>query len=239
MGCPRYEGFDRETDALGATRQSISQLEDQITGNEKQIRQDEHPSEGTSDEDAQKMLAQSEALKVTNSVLAARIDQLNLQSKYLMQDQKKVGPNLKDVRLKLRKEWIPVWLRNPQAFRLGTKMPTFWRFAEPMENGMPPMRDKDGEEQIQAIAAYLWQDGFEGRLPEQQRGDTAHSKDLFETRGCLGCHSIGDEDNKIGGTFAANLTKVGEKANFDYIVRWIHNPGERLAPYYPKENRDL
>jgi cytochrome c2 len=239
VGCHRYEGFDRETDGLSTTRQSISQLEDQITGNQKQIRLDESPPEGTSDEDAQKMLAQSEALKVTNSILAARIDQLNLQSKYLMQDQKKVGPNLKDVRLKLRKEWLPVWLSNPQAFRPGTKMPTFWRFGANQDNGGPHMRDADGEQQIQAIAAYLWQDSFEGKLPEQQRGDTAHGKDLFETRGCLGCHSIGDEDNKIGGTFAANLQKVGEKANFDYIVRWIHNPRERWAPYCPKEKRDL
>ncbi len=239
VGCHRYEGFDRETDSLSATRQSISQLDDQITANQKQIRLDENPPEGTSDEEAQKMLAHSESLKVTNSILAARIDQLNLQSKYLMQDQKKVGPNLKDVRLKLRKEWVPQWLANPQGFRPGTKMPTFWRFAEPMDTGMPPMRDKDGQEQINAIAAYLWQDSFEGKLPEQQRGDIAHGKDLFETRGCLGCHSIGDEENKIGGTFAANLQKVGEKANFDYIVRWIHNPRERYAPYCPKEKRDL
>ena len=239
MGCHRYEGFDRETDALGATRQGISQLEDQITANQKQMRLDENPPEGTSDEDVRKLLAQSEGLKVTNSILAARIDQLNLQSKYLMQDQKKIGPNLKDVRLKLRKEWIPVWLRDPQAFRLGTKMPTFWRFAAPLENGLPSLRDKDGEEQIQAIAAYLWQGGFEGQVPAQQRGDTAHGKDLFETRGCLGCHSIGDDDNRLGGTFAANLQKVGEKANFDYIVRWIHNPRERWAPYCPKEKRDL
>jgi cytochrome c551/c552 len=240
MGCHRYEGFDRETDALGNTRQIISQLEDQITNNQKQIRLDESPPEGTTDEEAQKMLAQSEALKVTNSILAARIDQLNLQSKYLMQDQKKVGPNLKDVRLKLRKEWIPVWLSNPQAFRPGTKMPTFWRFAEPDSAAkLPPLRDKDGQDQIQAIAAYLWQDGFEGTLPTQQRGDAGHGKELFETRGCLGCHSIGDEENKLGGTFAANLHKVGEKANFDYIVRWIHNPRERWAPYCPKEKRDL
>ena len=165
---------------------------------------------------------------------------MNLQSKYLMQDQKKVGPNLKDVRLKLRKEWIPVWLADPQAFRLGTKMPTFWRFAEPdSASKLPALRDKDGKDQIEAIAAYLWQDGFDGKLPEQQRGDAGHGKDLFETRGCLGCHSIGDEDNRIGGTFAANLQKVGEKANFDYIVRWIHNPRERWAPYCPKEKRDL
>ncbi len=239
MGCHRYEGFDHETDALGAARQNISQFEDQITSNQKQIRLDENPPEGTSDEAAQKMLAQSEALKVTNSILAARIDQLNLQAKYLMQDQKKVGPNLKDVRLKLRKEWIPMWLANPQAFRPGTKMPTFWRFAEPADNGMASMRDKDGEDQLHAIAAYLWQDGFDGKLPEQQRGDAGHGKELFESRGCLGCHSIGDEDNKLGGTFAANLQKVGEKANFDYIVRWIHNPRERYAPYCPKEKRDL
>src|SRR6185369_10052521 len=109
----------------------------------------------TSDEEAQKMLAHSESLKVTNSILAARIDQLNLQSKYLMQDQKKVGPNLKDVRLKLRKEWVPVWLSDPQGFRPGTKMPTFWRFANPSGNG-PSMRDKDGQDQINAIPAYLW-----------------------------------------------------------------------------------
>ena len=56
--------------------------------------------------------------------LAARIDQLKVQAKYMMQDQKKVGPNLKDVRVKLRKEWVPVWLDDPQKFRPGTKMPT-------------------------------------------------------------------------------------------------------------------
>jgi hypothetical protein len=59
MGCHRYEGFDRETDALTNTRQTISQLEDQITANQKQMRQDENPPEGTSDEDVHKMLAHS------------------------------------------------------------------------------------------------------------------------------------------------------------------------------------
>src|SRR5436190_13861013 len=115
MGCHRYEGFDRETDSLTNTRQLISQLEDQISANQKQIRQDENPPEGVSDTDARTMLAHAESLKVTNSLLAARIDQMNLQTKYLMQDQKKVGPNLKDVQLKLIQGWIPVWLKDPQA----------------------------------------------------------------------------------------------------------------------------
>ncbi len=241
MGCHRYEGFDRETDSLAATRQQIGQLEDQIKANEKQIRADtEAQPENISEDEVKRLLAHAESLRVTNSLLAARIDQMNLQAKYLMQDQKKVGPNLKDVRVKLRKEWVPVWLHNPQAFRPDTKMPVFWRFGT-LPEGTPGanMRDKDGEDQIQAIAAYLWQDSFDTKLPQQSQGNAQHGKELFEGRGCLACHSIGEGDNKIGGHFAANLQRVGEKANFDYIVRWIHNPRERVAPYCPKEKRDL
>ncbi|MBC8028848.1 MAG: c-type cytochrome [Pyrinomonadaceae bacterium] len=239
VGCHRYEGFDRETDALSGTRQNTTQLEDQILQNEKQIRQDtEAAGQAAEDAEAQKLLAHAESLRVSNSLLAARIDQANLQSKYLMQDQKKIGPNLKDVKLKLRKEWIPVWLRDPQNFRPGTKMPTFWRFAE-TANKSGVERDKDAEDQIRAISAYLWQESFEGKAPPQSRGNAAHGQELFETRGCLGCHSIGDASSPTGGEFAANLQRVGEKSNFEYIVRWIHNPRERWAPYCPKEKRDL
>jgi cytochrome c2 len=230
VGCHRYEGFDRETDSLSGARQNTTQLEEQILANEKQIREDtEASNQAADDTEAQRLLAHAESLRVTNSLLAARKDQVNLQSKYLMQDQKKVGPNLKDVRLKLKKEWIPVWLKDPQAFRPGTKMPTFWRFGV----------DQDGDDQIKAISAYLWQESFDGKLGDQPRGDTGRGKELFETRGCLACHSIGEADSAVGGHFAANLQKVGEKANYEYIVRWIHNPRERWAPYCPKEKRDL
>ncbi|HEV7396108.1 MAG TPA: c-type cytochrome [Pyrinomonadaceae bacterium] len=228
-GCHRYEGFDRETDNLTNTRQLITQLEDQITANQKQIRIDQNPGESATDEEVKKLLGHAESLTLTNSLLAARIDQMNLQTKFLMQDQKKVGPNLKDVQLKLMKGWIPVWLKDPQVFRPGTKMPTFWRFGV----------DQNGDDEIKAIAAYLWQSGFQGKTPAQDKGDAGKGKELFETKGCLACHSIGADDNKIGGEFAANLSKVGEKANFEYIVRWIHNPRERWAPYCPKHKRDL
>ncbi|MBA3805017.1 MAG: cytochrome c [Acidobacteria bacterium] len=153
-----------------------------------------------------------------------------------MLDQKKVGPNLKDVRLKLRKEWIPVWLKDPQAFRPGTKMPTFW-YLSGEKNGVVPSDRQDSERN--AIAAYLWQSAFEGQVPTQPGGDAGHGKELFETRGCMACHSIGEGDDKVGGEFAANLTRVGEKENYDYVVRWVHNPRERWAPYCPKEKRDL
>ncbi|MBC7911838.1 MAG: cytochrome c, partial [Pyrinomonadaceae bacterium] len=242
VGCHRYEGFDRETDALANSRQSVTQLEEQIAANEREAKQANANVGNVSEEEAQKLLARADYLRVTNSQLAARIAQLETQSKYLMHDQKKVGPNLKDVRLKLRKEWIPVWLQDPQAFRPGTKMPTYWRL-----DGTSHRNDEGGkreemtreETERKAIAAFLWQDSFEGKLPQQNSGDGAHGKELFETRGCMACHSIGPEGSANGGDFAANLQRVGEKANFEYIVRWIYNPRERWAPYCPKEKRDL
>ena len=233
VGCHRYEGFDREADALSGARQTMTQLEEQMAANERESKQASASIGNVSDEEAQKLLARAEYLRVTNSQIAARLDQLSIQSKYLMQDQKKVGPNLKDVRLKLRKEWIPEWLKDPQAFRPGTKMPTFWRINSQM------VGDPHADEERKAIAAYLWQESFDGKVPEQQQGNGAAGKELFQTKGCMACHSIGEGDQRVGGDFAANLQRIGEKASYDYVVRWIHNPRERWAPYCPKEKRDL
>lgn len=242
VGCHRYEGFDRETDALSNTRQLVKQLEDEVTSNEHdaKVARAESSAPGVSDTRASELLARAEGLVVSNSQLEAKIDQLNTQARYLMQDQKKVGPNLKDVRLKLRKEWIPEWLKDPQAFRPGTKMPTFWYLSgrEDRERGnIVPASMQD--EERKSIAAFLWQSAYDGRVPAQAQGDPRHGEELFKTRGCLACHSIGEGEQKVGGEFAANLTKVGQKSNYEYIVRWVHNPRERWAPYCPKEKRDL
>ena len=163
------------------------------------------------------------ALKVTNSKLDLRIVQLDRTTKSLLQDMKKVGPNLKDVRLKLNKNWIPVWLKKPSDFRATTKMPNF----------------RLSDEQIKSISAYLWQSALTDPLPKHKPGNTAHGKELFETRGCLACHSIGEGDQMQGGSFAANLTRVGEKDNYDYLVRWVHNARERTRPYCLYEKKDI
>ena len=41
------------------------------------------------------------------------------------QEIKKVGPDLKEVRMKLHKEWIPYWIGHTHEFRPTTKMPQF------------------------------------------------------------------------------------------------------------------
>ena len=230
VGCHRYEGFDREADGLSVARQSIKTLELEREARLKEIREAIQASESdkASTEEARAYLRRSDDLRLMISQLDTRISEFDTQSKYLMQDQKKVGPNLKEIKAKLRKEWLPLWLFDPQAFRPGTKMPAF--------------RLNDGE--IQAISAFLWQSALDAKLPTQPTGDAANGKELFKSVGCLGCHSIEGtsidmDSGPIGGDFAANLSRLGEKANYEYIVRWVHNPRQRLAPYSPSLKRDL
>ncbi len=224
MGCHRYEGYDKEPEDLNSIGQQIKQIETQKRDNVKQTAYLMKQADAAeSNDEANQLNDKAVALRVANSKLDGRLQQLDFQSHSLMQDQKKVGPNLKDVRLKLNKNWIPVWLKKPSDFRPTTKMPNF----------------RLTDHQIQAISAYIWQSGFTDQLPKHKPGNAAHGQELFESRGCLACHSIGEGDQMQGGTFAANLTRVGEKANYDYLVRWIHNARERTRPYCPYEKKDI
>ncbi|HEY3972710.1 MAG TPA: cytochrome c [Candidatus Sulfotelmatobacter sp.] len=224
MGCHRYEGYDKEPEDLNSVGQQIKQIETQKRENVKNSADlMKQADAASSNDEANALNGKAVDLRVANSKLDARLQQLDFQSHSLMQDEKKVGPNLKDVRLKLNKAWIPVWLKKPSDFRPTTKMPNF----------------RLNDHQIQAISAFIWQSGFTDALPKHKPGNAAHGKELFETRGCLACHSIGEGDQTMGGTFAANLSRVGEKANYDYLVRWIHNPRERTRPYSPSEKKDI
>ena len=224
MGCHRYEGYDKEPEELNSVSQQIKQFEQQKIENTKDAADLMKQADAAeSNEEANRLNDKAVALRVSNSKLDGRIQQLDFQSHSLLQDMKKVGPNLKDVRLKLNRNWIPVWLKKPTDFRPNTKMPNF----------------RLNDEQIRSISAYIWQSSFTDPLPKQKTGNAEHGRELFETRGCLACHSIGEGDQMQGGTFAANLTRVGEKANFDYLVRWIHNARQRTRPYCPYEKKDI
>ncbi len=224
VGCHRYEGYDKEPEDLLSVAQQIKQIEQEKKDNFKQADDlMKQADKAESNEEANRLNDRAIALKVTNSKLELRIGQLDRSTKSLLQDMKKVGPNLKDIRLKLNKNWIPVWLKKPSDFRATTKMPNF----------------RLNDDQIKAISAYVWQSALTDPLPKHKPGNAAHGKDLFETRGCLACHSIGEGEELQGGTFAANLTRVGEKDNYDYLVRWVHKARERTRPYCPYEKKDI
>ena len=224
MGCHRYEGFDREPEELQSVSRDIQQLDQQKADDLKEIGFSIKKADTTPDNsEAQRLYQHADDLKVEISGINAQIEQLDMRSKSLLREMKKVGPDLKEVRIKLRKEWLPVWLEDPHRWRPGTKMPTF----------------RLQQDQIRAIAAFIWQSGLNANLPSQPPGDPVKGKEAFETRGCMACHSMGEGSDREGGDFAANLSRVGEKDNYDYLVRWVHNPRERTYPYCPTEKRDL
>src|SRR5271168_3359908 len=224
VGCHRYEGYDKEPEDLLSIAQQIKQLDQEKKENAKQAANLMKQADAAETNDlANHLNDQAVALKVTNSKLDLRLVQLDRTTKSLLQDEKKVGPNLKDVRLKLNKNWIPVWLKKPSDFRATTKMPNF----------------RLSDEKIKAISAYLWQSALTDPLPKHKPGSAAHGKELFETRGCLACHSNREGGEMEGGSFAANLTRVGEKDNYDYLVRWVHNARERTRPYCMYEKKDI
>jgi len=224
LGCHRFEGYDKEPEDLLSVAQQIKQLDQEKKDNFKQAGDlMKQADKAESNEEANRLNDRAVALKITNSKLDLRIVQLDRSTKSLLEDMKKVGPNLKDIRLKLNKNWVPVWLKKPSDFRATTKMPNF----------------RLNDDQIKAISAFIWQSALTDSLPKHKLGNAAHGKELFESRGCLACHSIGEGDQLQGGTFAANLTRVGEKGNYDYLVRWVHNARERTRPYCPLEKKDI
>ncbi len=225
IGCHRFQGFDNQDEQLVATRQAITQLENQKKDDMLQVAALNKKGDQASDNDtANRFYTDATNLTVTISRRDAQVEQLEQRTHNLLLEIKKVGPDLKEVRMKIHKEWIPYWLKHTHEFRPTTKMPQF--------------RLQDDE--IQAIAAYIWQSAIPGpELPKQAPGNAAHGKELFEQRGCEACHSIGEGPNLIGGDFAANLSRVGEKDNYDYLVRWILNPRQRTRPYSPFEHKDL
>jgi cytochrome c551/c552 len=226
IGCHKYAGFDDENERLNATRQKITQLENTKDQYSLEIpRLNSQADQATDNATAQRLNSRATNLTVESSKLDAQIEQLDQLTSSLMREAKRVGPDLKEAQMKLRKEWIPVWLAQTHTFRPTTKMPQF----------------RLEQDEIQKIAAFIWQQGINkpALLPKQAPGDAAHGKELVNERGCLSCHSIGEGANLIGGDFAANLSRVGEKENYDYLVRWVHNPRERTLPYCPFEKKDI
>ena len=210
-GCHRFEGFDSESEELTAVRQQIRNLSSDRDANAKEMRVRLDLGDTSADASAARMhYARAEELRLTNTRVDAELHNLAVEEENLAREVKKFGPSLKEIRLKDRKEWIPVWIKDPHEFRPGSKMPAFRLL----------------DEEVRQVSAYLWQNALNGQLVQHPRGSADRGKELFETRGCMGCHSIGEGADQVGGDFAANLSRVGDKMNYDYMVRWIHDPSE-------------
>ncbi|MHC4308021.1 MAG: c-type cytochrome, partial [Planctomycetota bacterium] len=128
-----------------------------------------------------------------------------------------IGPDLTEIGSKVNPGWLLEWLKNPKHFRPSTRMPDF----------------RLEEEDAMAITSYLWQnsEGFEPGEPEEFDDETIdEGAYLYESIGCLACHSEIEEDGRVHGP---NLSRIGDKANYEYLVSWLlapkaHQPKTRM-----------
>jgi mono/diheme cytochrome c family protein len=126
-----------------------------------------------------------------------------------------IGPDLTEIRSKVNPEWLVPWLRGPKKFRPAARMPNF----------------RLEEEDAKAIASYLWQNSLNTDLPAKRdyRGAQGEFDEemieegayIFESVGCLACHSDIEDEGMVHGP---NLARIGEKANYKYLVSWLLDP---------------
>lgn len=247
-GCHKAKGIWPDEDALDAAGKHLESVRDSLMKTKAvtdvltaaQLALDEKLTSGEVDDDQydaqdRRLAARKEANRLERLRIeeAERMATRDVEDRKL--DRRSIGPDLRNLREKVRPDWIKQWLQDPHAFYEKTKMPNFL---------LP-------EEHVEAIAAFLWQaaraprPGYD-RGPPRDEETIERGAKLFSESGCLACHVGKDasgelvdvrpqygtgEDGKpiVMRGFGPELTRTGEKARFEWMWRWIYDPHE-LSP---------
>ncbi len=167
----------------------------------------------------------------------------------------KVGPSLRHLDSKVDYDWLYTWIRRPADFRPDTRMPQFFLHYEHLgdEEKEFPIHDPAGEThlvtdrqyterfeniEIRALAEFLlassqpfaYLDPPQGvtESPSAERG-----KWLFESRGCLACHSHKDFPG-IDSTQGPDLSRLAAKFNSGKGQRWLYSWIREPNHYHPR-----
>ena len=207
-GCHKYDGFDSQFEAIEGLKNERQGLEDQRDRLEIAI-------------SIEKEQVNKAPLSMKVSGITTRLDELADLQGELTKERQRPGPDLRNAKAKIQRDWLLPWLLDPTAFRPTTKMPTFF------ENLEEDVR----VDHATKIAAYIWQSArTDVALPNVSNGNADRGKDLFLSRGCIGCHTIEVDGETIGDGFAADLSRVGEKGNLAFLVKWIMEPDNGVMP---------
>ncbi|RKY16872.1 MAG: hypothetical protein DRQ55_17090, partial [Planctomycetota bacterium] len=164
-----------------------------------------------------------------------------------MEHLRKAGPDLTRLVTKTSEQWSRKWALSPQAFRPSTRMPHFWHQSNSgapagatLDPDKPWLNKSDNfvddwglrnQVEARAVLAYIYDqsasavaaEGFELLDPPDASADPEQGKQLFEERGCLGCHSLtaeGWNENWHG----PELSSIGSKVSAQWLYNWILEP---------------
>ena len=148
-------------------------------------------------------------------------------------DRRKPAPNLSHIGSKTDFEWAYNWVMDPKSYRPNTRMPRFFNLSN-SSDGYWTERNKV---EAESIVTYLFDNTSDIELESAPAGNADRGNTLFDTIGCLGCHTIGDEDEDAEGDrpgesarfsgyrhHGPNLGGLGSKVNPDWLYTWVRDP---------------
>jgi mono/diheme cytochrome c family protein len=130
------------------------------------------------------------------------------------------SPPLGHIAEKTTREWIFAWLKNPQAYSVSATMPDF-QFSD---------------QQAADIASFLIAQSTPSaaapaNLPVSAAPATPGAEQaqqgasLYGTSFCASCHAVQNAAGSlVGGDLGPELTRIGNKANPEWLSRWLKNP---------------
>lgn len=152
----------------------------------------------------------------------------------------KPAPDLRRAASKIDPAWMIEWIKHPTGIRPATRMPNFYPEALSTEgypvtallgpDGKPVDFKRRRDEESAALAAFLLAKSEPFDLDRAPPGDAARGKALFESVGCLGCHTgLGDRnvEHKNRATHfdhGPDLGGIGSKTTADWLYTWLMNP---------------
>lgn len=141
------------------------------------------------------------------------------------------GPDLTYVGFRHSKEWLDLWLRNPQAWKPGTIMPN------------PNLTDGPREALVDYLSSLQGQ-AFAGAkpwdAPELKGSPVERGRVIFARAGCIACHGKGGAggfpNNNVKGDAIPALAKVYETYTKEELKRKITNGvvPEKVDPSGPE-----
>ena len=167
-----------------------------------------------------------------------------------------LGPDLTNIASKVSRAWIYKWLKDPRTITASDGSVVVNGYENEDEPRMPKFQLNENE--LRALSGYLSTLQTETLQPHKfdprevaawdrkpdlvEQGETR-----FRQMFCTTCHSLAvtraGETKLIGGDSGPELTKVGSKANPDWLTAWLRNPQAYLPhaemPHYQWSDQDL
>jgi cytochrome c2 len=123
------------------------------------------------------------------------------------------GPALDSIGLKVRADWLRVWLKDPKSYLEQSRMGNF----------------RLSDDEVGGLQAFLLSQRstppLDSSAVDWGKADTSNGRALFGELRCVSCHAV----NGRGGTMGPELTRIGDKVRRDWLFSFLEDP-HRVQP---------